>query len=148
MKTKIFLLGFCLFLVTGLSFAQKKKQPKSIINDKVAIKKYHSKDELDRKQKGELLVLYIERIESLVQLMPYIAFATKPGITMSTLGIPNDNDNRKILDEQFEATDDFIEKNKVFQQRILPYSDTDDLVSAILFYEDTLKSLHEYSEFH
>lgn len=148
MKTKIFLLGFCLFLVTGLSFAQKKKQPKSIINDKVAIKKYHSKDELDRKQKGELLVLYIERIESLVQLMPYIAFATKPGITMSTLGIPNDNDNRKILDEQFEATDEFIEKNKAFQQRILPYSDTDDLVSAILFYEDTLKSLHEYSEFH
>ncbi|TWO32844.1 hypothetical protein E1J38_008235 [Seonamhaeicola sediminis] len=148
MKTKIFLLSFCLFLVTGLSFAQKKKQPKSIINDKVAIKKYHNKDELDRKQKGELLVLYIERIESLVQLMPYIAFATKPGITMSTLGIPNDSDNRKILDDQFEATDDFIEKNKEFQQRILPYSDTDDLISAILFYEDTLKSLHEYSEFH
>ncbi|TXG35963.1 hypothetical protein [Seonamhaeicola maritimus] len=148
MKTKIFLLSFCLFLVTGLSFAQKKKQPKSIISDKVAIKKYHSKDELDRKQKGELLVLYIERIESLVQLMPYIAFATKPGVTMSTLGIPNDNDNRKMLDEQFEATDDFISKNEEFQKRILPYSDTDNLVSAILFYEDTLKSLHEYSEFH
>ncbi|WP_406683660.1 hypothetical protein [Seonamhaeicola sp. MEBiC1930] len=128
--------------------AQKNKEPKSIISDKVAIKKYHNKEELDRKQKGELLVLYIERIESLVQLMPYIAFATKPGVTMSTLGIPNSNDNRKILDEQFEATDDYLKKNEEFQKRILPYSDTDDLISAILFYEDILKSLHEYSEFH
>ena len=148
MKTKLILLGFGFFLVTAVSFAQKSKVPKSIISNKVAIKKYHSKEELDRKQKGELLILYIERIESLVQLMPYIAFATKPGITMSTLGIPNDSDNRKILDEQFEATDDYLNKNREFQKRILPYSDTDDLISAILFYEDTLKSLHEYSEFH
>ncbi|WP_299554303.1 hypothetical protein [Seonamhaeicola sp.] len=148
MKTKLILLSFGFFLIAGVSFAQKKKEAKSIISDKVAIKKYHSKEELDRKQKGELLVLYIERIESLVQLMPYIAFATKPGITMTTLGIPNDNDNRKILDEQFEATEDFLDKNQEFQERILPYSDTDDLISAILFYEDTLKSLHEYSEFH
>lgn len=148
MKTKLILLSFGLFLIASVSFAQKNKPPKSIISDKVAISKYHNKEELDRKQKGELLALYIERIESLVQLMPYIAFATKPGITLSSLGIPNDNDNRKVLDEQFEATDDFLKNNEKFQKRILPYSDTDDLISAILFFEDTLKSLHEYSEYH
>lgn len=148
MKTKSILLSFSFLLFASICFAQKNKAPKSIISDKVAIKKYHSKEELDRKQKGELLVLYVERIESLVKLMPYIAFATKPGVTLSTLGIPNDNENRKVLDEQFEATDDFLKKNEEFQKRILPYSDTDDLVSAILFYEDTLKALHEYSEFH
>lgn len=148
MKTKLILLCFGLFLTVSSGFAQKKKEAKSIISDKVAIKQYHNKEELERKQKGELVVLYIERIESLVQLMPYIAFATKPGVTMTTLGIPNDHDNRKILDEQFEATDDFLKKNEEFQKRILPYSDTDDLISAILFFEDTLKSLHEYSEYH
>ncbi|WP_203258581.1 hypothetical protein [Hyunsoonleella ulvae] len=148
MKTKLFFLSFCFILISSIGFSQKKKQPKSIISDDVAIKKYHSKDELDRMAKGELLVLYEERIESLVKLMPYIAFATKPGVTMSTLGIPNDSDNRKALDDQFEATDEFIEKTSEFQKRILPYSDTNDLVSAIIFYEETLKSLHEYSEFH
>lgn len=148
MKTKLFFLSFCFILVSGIGFAQKRKQPKSIISDGVSIKKYHSKDELDRMPKGELLVLYVERIESLVKLMPYIAFATKPGVTMSTLGIPNDSDNRKALDDQFEATDEFLESTAEFQKRILPYSDTDDLVSAIIFYEETLKSLHQYSEFH
>ena len=148
MKSKLTLLCFGILLISSFGFAQKKKEPQSIISDKVAIKKYHSKSELDRKQKGELLVLYIERIESLVQLLPYIAFATKPGVTLSTLGIPNNNDNRKVLEGQFEATDDFLKNNAEFQKTILPYSDTEDLISAILFYEDTLKALHEYSEYH
>jgi hypothetical protein len=148
MKTKLIFLSFCFMLLSGMCLAQKRKQPKSIISDGVSIKKYHSKDELDRMAKGELLVLYVERIESLVKLLPYIAFATKPGVTMSTLGIPNDSDNRKSLDNQFEATDEFLEKTSEFQDRILPYSDTNNLVSAIIFYEETLKSLHEFSEFH
>ncbi|WNH10464.1 hypothetical protein [Thalassobellus suaedae] len=147
MKIKIVLLSFSFFLIAGIGFAQKKKEAKSIITA-VAIKKYHNKEELERMQKGELLVLYVERIESLVKLLPYIAFATKPGVTMTTLGIPNDSDNRKSLDDQFEATDDFLKSTGEFQRRILPYSDTDNLISAILFYEETMKSLHEYSEFH
>ncbi|MDN3666971.1 hypothetical protein ACFFU1_07970 [Algibacter miyuki] len=148
MKTRVVLFCFSLLLVTSLGYAQKKKEAKSIISANVAIKKYHNKADLDRMQKGELLDLYVERIESLVKLLPYIAFATKPGVTMTTLGIPNDNDNRKSLDDQFEATADYLEKTKEFQSRILPYSDTDNLVAAILFYEETMKSLHEYSEFH
>lgn len=148
MKMRITLLCFSLFMVSSISFAQKNKVPKSIISEKVAIRKYHNKEELNRMQKGQLLTLYVERIESLVKLLPYIAFATKPGVTMSSLGIPNDKENRNALDNQFEATDDFLASNSEFQRRILPYSDTDNLVSAILYYEETLKSLHEYSDFH
>ncbi|MFD1162095.1 MULTISPECIES: hypothetical protein [Hwangdonia] len=148
MKIRIILISFSFFLVTGLSFAQKNKAPKSIISDKVSIKKYHTKEDLERMQKGQLLDLYVERIESLVKLLPYIAFATKPGVTMTSLGIPNDKDNRSALDDQFEATKSFLETNGEFQRRILPYSDTTNLVAAILFYEETMKSLHEYSEFH
>lgn len=148
MKTRFLFFSLCFFFATVMCQAQKGKQPKSIISENVSIKKYHSKSELDRMKKGELLVLYIERIESLVRLMPYIAFATKPGVTMPSLGIPNDSDNRKALDDQFEATDEYLESNAEFQKRILPYSDTDDLVAAIIFYEETLKSLHTYSEFH
>lgn len=148
MKMKIILFSFSFFLITGIGFAQKRKEAKSIIRDDVAIKKYHNKEDLDRMQKGELLVLYKERIESLVKLLPYIAFATKPGVTMSTLGIPNDNEHRRALEDQFYATDEFLKTTDEFQNRILPYSDTSNLVSAILFYEETMKALHEYSEFH
>lgn len=148
MKTKLILLCVGLLLSAGVGFAQGKKDAKSIVSEGVAIKKYHNKQDLERMNKGELLTLYVERIESLVKLLPYIAFATKPGVTMTTLGIPNDNDNRKILDDQFDATDKFLETNAEFQGRILPYSDTNNLVAAILFYEETMKSLHEYSEFH
>lgn len=148
MKIKIIVFSVSFLMAMGVSFAQKKKEPKSIISEKVAIKKYHSKGDLERMQKGELLTLYIERIESLVKTLPYIAFATKPGVTMSTLGIPNNNDNRKILDSQFEATDDYLETTVEFQKTILPYSDTSNLIAAILFYEEIMKSLHEYSEFH
>jgi len=148
MKTKIVLVSVILLLVTGFGYAQKKNEPKSIISEKVAIKKYHNKEELERMQKGELLVLYMERMEVLIKTLPYIAFATKPGITMSTLGIPNDNDNRKILDNQFGATDDYLKATNDFQSKILPYSDTSKLISAILFYEEIMKSLHEYSAYH
>lgn len=147
MKTKIILFSLILFLAAGVSYAQKKNEAKSIISEKVAIKKYHKKEELERMQKGELLTLYTERIEVLTKTLPYIAFATKPGITMTTLGIPNDNDNRKILDSQFEATDEYLKATNEFQTRILPYSDTNKLISAIIFYEEIMKSLHEYSAY-
>lgn len=147
MKVKIILLSFSLFFVTGISFAQNKKVPKSIISDKVAIKKYHYKDELDRMQKGELLVLYIERIESLIKTLPYIALATKPGVTMSTLGIPDNKENRKALEGKFESTDTFLETTIEFQKKMLPYADKSNLIAAILFYEEMMKALHEYSEF-
>src|SRR5690606_5193920 len=149
MKTKLFLLSLCLFLVANIGFAQKKAdEPRSIINGKIAIKKYYNKEELERLQKGELLTLYTERIEALVETLPYIAFATKPGVTMAALGIPHDKENSKILDAKFEATSAFLTSNKGFQNKILPYSDTTKLISAIMFYEEILKSLHEYSEFH
>jgi len=137
---------FSFLFVAALGFAQK-NQPQSIISADVGIKKYHNKEELSRMQKGELLGLYIERIESLVQTLPYIAFATKPGKTMSTFGIPNTKENRKTLEDKIEATDDFLETTIEFQKKMLPYSDKSNLIAAILFYEETMKLLHEFNEF-
>lgn len=148
MKLKIILLSFSLLLFSNIVFSQKKNESQSIIKEGVSIKKYHNIDDLERMQKGELLALYEERIESLIRILPYIAFATKPGVTMSTLGIPNDKDNRKALESQIDASDDFLKTSVEFQRILLPYSDTSKLIAAILFYEETLKALHEYAEFH
>ncbi|MGJ8593790.1 MAG: hypothetical protein ACSHXF_14665 [Aquaticitalea sp.] len=147
MKTKITLLMMTLLLVTSLGFSQSKDDPQSIISGKVSIAKYHDRDELDKKQKGELLDLYNERIEVIVKILPNIAFATKPGVTMSSLGIPDTKENRKALEDNIQASRTYFASTIEFQKKVLPYSDKSNLISAILFYEETLKSLHTYNEF-
>ncbi|MNQ12017.1 hypothetical protein D3C85_249150 [compost metagenome] len=97
-------------------------------------------------QKGELLELYIERIKVLVKTLPYIALVTKPGVTMADLGIPDTGENKKILDGQAEGTTVFLDTTVDFQRKMMPYSDKGNLIAAILFYETTLKSLHEFNE--
>lgn len=147
MNTKITLLSLMFLLSFSLGFAQKKNAPVNIINGKVHIAKYHSYDELNDMSKGELLNLYSERIKVIVNILPNIAFATKPGVTMESLGIPSTKDNVKALEANREASVEYFDSTIEFQKKILPYSDTRDLIAAILFYEETLKSLHTYNDF-
>lgn len=144
-KSTLFCAIFCLMISMG--FAQKKEQSQSIISGKVNISKYHSREDLKKMKKGELLDLYIERIEVIVNILPNIAFATKPGVTMESLGIPETKDNKKALEENIDASTSYFDSTMEFQKKILPYSDTTDLIAAILFYESTLKALHTYDDF-
>lgn len=145
LKTTIFTLFFCALISIG--YAQKEEESTKIINGKVTIAKYHSYEQLNKKPKGELLELYIERIEVIVNILPNIAFATKPNVTMASLGIPETKENKKALEQNREASDNYFESSVKYQKTILPYSDTDDLIAAILFYEETLKSLHNYNDY-
>jgi hypothetical protein len=143
MKVKVVV--FILFLFsTSMVFSQNKNAIKSIVSSDASIKKYHDLNELKAMQKGQLLELYSERLKVLVKILPNIALAKKPGITISDLGIPNDAENRKAMEAQVEGTKSFLETTVEFQKKMLPYSDKDNLIAAILFYEYTLKSLHEF----
>ena len=145
MKLKIIFFSlFFLLSIAGTVSAQDKKLSTSIISSTATIKKYHELKELQGMKKGELLELYIERINVLVKTLPYIALVTKPGVTLADLGIPNDN--KKSLIQQAESTSDFLDVNVKFQRKMSPYSDTNNLIAAILFYENTMKSLHEFNE--
>ena len=145
-KHTLFFLAF-LLLSVGFGYAQKKNGPVNIITGKVHIAKYHSYDELTEMAKGDLLKLYSERIRVIVNILPNIAFATKPGITMEDLGIPSTKDNVRALLDNREASEDYFDSTVEFQKKILPYSDTRDLIAAIIFYEETLKSLHTYNDY-
>lgn len=147
METKSTLFSILFSLMISISFSQKKSAPISIIAGKVHITKYHNYEDLNKMPKGELLNLYIERIEVIVNILPNIAFATKPGVTMKSLGIPESKENKKGLEANHEAAADYFDSTVTFQKTILPYSDTRDLIAAIMFYEQTLKSLHTYNDF-
>lgn len=146
MKTKLPLFCAIFFLMITMGYAQKKNESQSIITGKVGISKYHSREELKKVPKGDLLTLYIERIEAIINILPNIAFATKPGVTMESLGIPDTKDNKKALEDNIKATSTYFDSTMEFQKKILPYSDTTDLIAAILFYESTLKAFHTYDD--
>ena len=147
MRTKLSLLTIFLLLVTNFSVAQKGDSPQTIIKGNISIDKYHDREELEQMNKGKLLELYNTRIEIIIKILPNIAFATKPGVTMTSLGIPDTKEHRKALAENIEATTSYFDDTIEFQKLILPYSDRSSLVAAILFYEETLKALHTYNEF-
>lgn len=154
MRTKSTILSVIFFMMVSISFAQQKttkvqKKQTSIqmISGKVYINKYHSYEELKNLSKGELLNLYSERIKVIVNILPNIAFATKPDVTMASRGIPETKENKKALEANLEASAEYFDSTIEFQKKILPYSDTKDLIAAISFYEQTLKSLHTYNDF-
>lgn len=146
MKTKIIFISIVLFLVSAPAFAQSKTAPQSIVSRSAFIKKYYDKKELTALPKGELLELCIERLGVLTKTLPYLSLATKPGVTMSDFGIPNNSEYRKAFEAQVDDTKSYLESTTGFQRKILPYSDKDDLIKTILFYENILKSLREFNE--
>ena len=146
MKPKIIFVSMLLFLVSAATFAQSKTAPQSIVSRSAVIKKYYDKKELTSLPKGELLELCIERLGVLTKTLPYLSLATKPGVTMSDFGIPNNSEYRKAFEAQVDDTQSYLESTTGFQRKILPYSDKDDLIKTILFYENILKSLHEFND--
>ncbi|MGL2992977.1 hypothetical protein [Flavobacterium sp. TSSA_36] len=145
MKGKIIFFGLVFLLTIGVASAQT-KAPQSIISRTALVKKYYTKTELEQLQKGPLLELYIERIKVLVKTLPYIALVSKPGVTLTDLGIPEDANNTKALNTQSESMNSFLDVTVDFQRKMVPYADKGNLISAILFYEETLKSLNSLGE--
>lgn len=148
MKSKSLILSVLLIFILNSLSAQNKnaKTAQSIISRNAVIQKYYDLKELKELNKGQLIELYTERMKVLVRTLPYIALATRSGITMADLGIPTDSEHKKDFENQEEAIVNFIDSMVNFQTKIMPYSDKTNLITAILFYESTLKSWHELSQ--
>jgi hypothetical protein len=145
MKGKvIFFSIFMLAVGSSKCIAQAKPNlPQSIISTSAAIRTYNDDKTLKALSKGELVELYIERMKVIVRIMPKIGMATKPGVTMSDLGIPDTSDNKKALDLEREASQTYLDITVDYLRKMLPFCDKGQLINAILFYEQTLKSLKE-----
>jgi hypothetical protein len=144
---KIIFLSLFFFIAFGSAHAQKPGKPESIISTSgAAMKKYHEQSELEGMQKGQLLDLYIERIKVLINILPYIALTTKPGVTMQDVGIPYNPENVKIMQTQAANTKTFLESTVNFQRTMLPYSDKGTIITSILYYESMLRELNQANQ--
>jgi hypothetical protein len=143
MKGKIIFFSIIMLALCSKGFAQAKPMPKSIISTNASVRTYYDDKTLKNLTKGELVELYIERMKVIVKILPNIALATKPGVTLSDLGIPDDAENKKALELETEATAVYLEVTVNFLRKMLPYTDKGQIVTMIMFYEQTLKNLHE-----
>jgi len=146
MKNKFTIICFFLLFASAISYSQKSTAPQSIISRTAMIKKYYDRKELAVLSKNELVELCIERVGVLTKIMPYVSLATKSGVTMTEFGIPNNSEYRKVFESQEESINNYLESTNSFQRKILPYSDKDDLIKAVLFYESILKLLNEFKD--
>lgn len=138
---KIFFLSFIYIIAVNSVNAQSIAIPKSIISTSAVVKKYHQKNELEEMKKGELVDLYIERINVIVNKIPFIALTTKRGVSISDLGIPSSSNNIKVLENQQENIKTFLDGTEKFEKVTAPFADKADLIDAILYLESMLKEL-------
>lgn len=136
---KIYIFLLTVFLLTTVdTVAQDKNAPKVVINIR-GISKFHDLKELQAMNKGQLMPLYIERVKILFSVIQYFGITNKSGVTFTDLGIPPSKENVQALDDEIENRAVFLGKNEQFLKAILPYSDTSNIINAVLFYEEVLK---------
>lgn len=138
---KITFLFFLAIIAINSVNAQSTGVTKSLISSSAALKKYHQKTELEQMKKGELIDLYIERINIIINKVPFIALTTKRGVSINDLGIPSSSNNIKIVENQQQNIKTFLEGTEKFERALAPFADTPDLIDAIIYLESMLKEL-------
>lgn len=142
---KIILLGLFLCL-SNFAEAQKTTKVVGIIASGTAVKKFHEKGELESMTKGPLIDLYVERVRVLTGTFPYIALTTKQGVTLADVGVPTNAETEKASVTYRENLTIFTKATEDYQRAMMSYADKVNIIAAILYYEDTLKSLQALGE--
>ncbi|MBW1294466.1 hypothetical protein, partial [Aquimarina litoralis] len=103
MKKTIIIFVILLSVMSSLN-AQVKKKGILFDNSKM-INRFHTIDELQGLNKGELIELYLERTREIFVVLPYLSLSNKPGTSLSDIGIKEDSDNLKVVEKNNEIAD-------------------------------------------
>ncbi|AXT57874.1 hypothetical protein J8L88_10015 [Aquimarina sp. MMG015] len=136
-KTTILLL---LVLTIGTLSAQTKKKG-VLYNDDKLINRFHTIDELQDLNKGALIELYLERTREIFIVLPYLSLSNQPGTSLSDIGIKEDSDNIKVVEKNNEIADRAFVYTTNTVKELVPYSDTDNIIWAILYFEEMIKKM-------
>ncbi|MCS6823393.1 MAG: hypothetical protein NZ529_03795 [Cytophagaceae bacterium] len=138
---KVLISAFFVVLSCMYAYCQKGKTELCIVNPDAVLRKYHTIDELNNLGKGELINLYKERFRVLVYLLPYCALSSKPGITLKDLGIPENSENKTLLEKENKTGEEFDKAVNASLDNFIAYADRSNIIWAILFYEDTIRKV-------
>jgi len=136
---KIITLLLITLTFSGIS-AQTKKKGVFFDNDKL-INRFHTIDELQDLNKGALIELYLERAREIFVVLPYLSLTNKPGTSLSDAGIKEDSDKIKIVEKNNEIADRAFVYTTNTIKELVPYSDTDKIIWAVLYFEEMIKKM-------
>lgn len=128
-------------------FAQKKKgsdEPagSTYVSANALISKFHTEDELKAMGKIELTKLYMERIVVLTEIIPYVALKTKPGATLTEMGIPETPLNLEHMQKEIKNKESYLAAVQNTLDDIVPYADKGNIIWAILYFEQMYKNIN------
>lgn len=98
--------------------------------------------ELAKLGKLELTQIYIDEIQKLNLLLPYIPFNQKgEAVSLANMGIPSTKDNNGAVKDLDESSGGHNEAQKETLSNIIPYADKEDIIKSILFLQDTIERI-------
>lgn len=124
--------------------AQKKaetKTPNTYVSPNAKLGKNYTKEELEQLGKIELTKIYMERISVVTELVPYLALHTKPGASLSEMGIPETSENKDHLEKEVKNKGEYLKSVKTTLDDIVPYADKGNIIWSILFLEEMIKRI-------
>jgi hypothetical protein len=92
--------------------------------------------------KGQLKALYAERVRILYYKIHYLALTNKDSFGYADVGIKASERTVRILANQVVATDLFLTSAMDFQEEVIPFADSKNIIKAILLFEQILKDIY------
>ncbi|MDY8136649.1 hypothetical protein [Aquimarina sp. 2201CG5-10] len=129
-----------LIIISLSTYAQNGRKGVFFENNKL-INKFHTIDELESLNKGDLIQLYIERTREIFIVLPYLSLSNQPGTSLSDVGIKEDSDNLKVVEKNNEIADRAFEYTENTIKELVPYSDTNKIIWSILYFEEMIKKM-------
>jgi hypothetical protein len=149
METRKLLMAILLAALSS-SFAYSQKQNDKeilLVSEAAKIDKFYTIDELNAMGKAELIKLYSDRFQSVILLLPYSALSTNPGTSLSDLGIPVTGENKSLLKEENQNSEEFYESVKKSVNNFIAYADKNNIVWSIILFEDIIKKVNLGKDF-
>lgn len=140
------ILALSAFGFNMVSHAQSKSPGElTYVNASAKLSKVHTRAELEAMGKLELTKIYQERIAILTELVPFLALHSKPGATLSDMGIPKTKENLAHLEKEVENKQEYLNSVNETLTDIIPYADKENIIWSILFFEEMIQKANYHN---
>ncbi|MFN8416058.1 MAG: hypothetical protein U0U66_06975 [Cytophagaceae bacterium] len=133
--------GFVAFFFSLNSQAQSNKSGGELtyVNASAKLTKTHTRAELEAMGKLDLTKIYQERIAIITELVPYLALHSKPGATLTEMGIPKTKENVAHLEKEVANKTEYLGSVNQTLTDVIPYADKENIIWSILFFEEMIQ---------
>ena len=141
----LLIVGAFIALFSSATYAQKgAKVEQTYVSSSAKIDKYYTEEDLSKLGKLELTQIYMSRIATLTEVMPYVALHPRPGATLAEMGIPSTPANLEHVDKSNKNKTLYLSAVKDTLDDIVPYADKTNIIWSILFFEKIIKETEEF----